>query len=149
MSQVSTSDIRARIKALCALVPGITTIVSNEIGLDDSALPAIRVRIGTRISNRPVGAHQRLVTYQWEIWLAIQRVQRVDVDSEVDAAFDAMDVWLDIIPDFFKAHPRLALNDSGLVHDTGEMSIGMGIDRFLSADYALIRYILPVTNARF
>lgn len=151
MTPPTTAAIRTRLEALCALVPGIQKVLtSGNKDLPDAACPALEVLIGTRVTRRSVDQMSALVTYDWEIWLYVGRVEKADNWQVADAAIDATDPWIDAVPDFFKARPRLELNDSGLVSTTAEMSIGRGIFPYRGngKDYSGGRFILPVTILR-
>src|SRR6185312_2030312 len=144
MTSTTAQQVRQRIEAICATIPGITTVLDGtEPDITDALLPAVRVL--TRAAERSAESRQKmLVTRTYRILLYVRLIPRHEnqlYDQQPDV--DAAEAWLDIIPDFFyKNAPRLELDKTSLdgVWSTGPMSA----DEPAIAQWALNTYtVIP------
>jgi len=149
----SIATVKARIEAIAATIPGITTVVTAGVcKLNDADLPALEVmpRGATRTTR---STDQRVVTREYEVWVYVCKiVKNTDPQAYLDAVATAS-AWCDVVPDFFNDHaPRLQLNNAPLagVWRLGEISDdGPGVAPFYDGfDYGVVRCVIPVETQR-
>lgn len=133
-----------RIRAIMAAYPAIGTDLSDGAAL--VSLPAFVVAPNgaTRQAHSP---RRRRVTRQFEIIGVVSRMtkitslaNRLAVYADAEAVLEAWVSWL-------YAHPRLMLNDGGLVVSIGDISDGgFGPWSYQEQDYSAFRLEIPVTT---
>jgi hypothetical protein len=141
-----------RIRAIMAAYPGIGTDVSEGAAL--AALPAFIVNPLGTTQRQKAAAKRWLVTREFEVIGLITAVSG-DTGKWVNraAAYEAAEPVLEAWIAWIDAHPRLSLNDGGLVVDTGEILDG-GFGPYTypadgtGKDYGAFRFVIPVTTYR-
>lgn len=122
MAQPTVAQIKARISALCALIPNVKTVVesypSDEQPFELSELPAMIVRVSYRATNTRESAGAMLMTMDYVLELNVARVPG-DTQTFDEAALEATEPFILSVPLFFGARRRLELNDRGLAVECG------------------------------
>jgi hypothetical protein len=140
-----------RIRAILATFSGMGTDCSEGGALED--LPAFIVNpLGTtsRVKN---AAKRYLVTREFEVIGLIARIEDINKLASRAAAYEDAEAVLEAWMEWIDRHPRLALNDGGLVVDTGELlDSGFGPYTYPAdgngKDYSAFRFVIPVITYR-
>lgn len=145
MAVATIAQQKTRVETLCALVPGIETVLTGaETIIPLDSLPAIEVRIGGA-RRESMSMYERLVTRDFELWLFFMELPKPESDNLINIALEALYPISESLPDFFMMRPRLENGDAGIVYGIGEMSDnGPAPSPYKGKYYAVNRYILPV-----
>lgn len=148
MAAPSITQIRNRYEALLGRYEGMGTIITND---NDpiTTLPAARVysRGATHTLSSP---KRRLVTRVFELHFFILEIKHTAHNTEVLAAFEDCEPWLNNLTIYLLGFPLLRLPgvDAGLVFETGAMTdSGIGLTGHNMRTYAGFKLSQPVTIA--
>lgn len=144
MSSPTILEQNNRIRAIMATFPGIGTDLSEGAVL--VALPAFVVA-PNGATRQPHSPTRRRVTRQFEIIGVVSEMtkitslaNRLAVYADAEAVLEAWVSWL-------TKHPKLMLNDGGLVVSVGDISDGgFGPWTYQEKDYSAFRLQVPVTT---
>lgn len=136
-----------RLRAIMAAYSGMGTDCSEGAAI--AALPAFICNPLETTERVQIAPKRWMVTRNIEIIGMISLMPDLTkLSNRLTSYQNAMDVceaWMEWI----NRHPRLLLNDSGLVHATGELlDGGFGAYTYGERDYSAFRLQLPVITAR-
>jgi len=148
MAQPTVSQIKARIAALCATIPGIVKVLDaypdDERPFEAAELPAVIVRVSWQATNTRESNDAYLMTmpYILEVDVALSASSTALVN---EAALEATEPWIVTIPAFFGKRRRLQLNDAGLACECGMAQL-VASSRSVrsSVSYARLFFRMPV-----
>lgn len=152
MAAPTPTQVRTRIEAICATVPGITTVLDGtEDAITAAMLPAVRV-VSRQGRRERTNRDKLLVTRTYQILLYVA-YEGESMQPEQQPNLDAAEAWIDVIPDFFAAQRdrRLILNGDTLdgVWDTGEMTDnGPVLRQWRRGVFTGVSYQFEVTTQR-
>lgn len=149
MAVATRAQIKTRIETLLDDITGLTVLTGRENAIAASTLPACEVRRGIETSVRHSAQHRR-ITMEYEIYVWVREIVKPESNAELDYVSDAVDAWIDTLPDFFYARQRLERNDAGLVFGMGDIT---AVHPVLSEPrntktYGGMRVVLPLVVIR-
>lgn len=146
----TVAQIRARLLALCAAVPGVVTAADaydeDERPFEADELPAVVVRVSWQAAAAREAADAYLLTmlYDLELVVALTGGRTALVDAD---ALAALEPWPERLITFFARRRRLEHNDAGLAVACDLLQVA-GSSRAVRGGVSVARlhFRLPVTT---
>lgn len=159
MSQnADIAEVKARILEIAALCTGIVTVGHQYTAggkyqefTADQLLAVTTYYTGTTRRERKVltlGAGSRQVTRIFDVVLHVALLAEKPTNAQEQAAIEAAEAVVDVLPNHFALYPTLEFeDDGGVVYATGEMlDDGGKLFAYGGAWYGAITYKLPVVT---